>query len=116
MADLTAAPFPLDDGALEPLPCTVCPHNSHNDTELQAGLDADAHVCTDSPCFEHKVKFFWQRKQAAAAANGQKVLTGDEAKKAIPPRSVYGVGAGYNDVFLDLDARADDLEFPEPEP
>lgn len=125
MTPLAGAPFALADTSffyMQKVPgkrgeeeciaipaCAVCPHNSANDRELLDSLSG-AHVCTDTPCFESKVRLHWKRKRDEATADGRTILTGDEAKKALPDK-----WHGFNQDYLDLDARSD-LPFPEPEP
>ena len=127
MVDLTRAPFARDDATFFTLQkvagkrgqeecvdlpaCTACPHYSRNDAELQASFEADAHICTDRACHDHKVVTFHARRRDIAVRMGKTVLTGDAAKAAIPERWLDGVSAEY----LDLDAQSDQ-PFPEPEP
>lgn len=125
---LDRAPFPLDradiitaedrltakERAEQPCidtPCTVCPHNSHNDPELQADLD-DKHVCTHPPCHAIKVVRYAQKRIDELRAQGITVLTGSEALAAIPA----GWQTAGNGTWLDLDDECELIEFPEPEP
>jgi ParB/RepB/Spo0J family partition protein len=125
MTPLSAAPFGLDDADLfqftkragakgiedaDRLPvCVTCPHNSANDIELQRDLKSDAHVCTNTPCFELKINAIaYRRRQEAEAAN-RPIVAGDAAKKIIPRKDKI-VG------HVDLDQPCDYDDFPEPEP
>lgn len=125
MADLREAPFALthsvdfdfkphraDSTVSDPgdrRTCGECPHNSANDPELARDLDG-AHVCTDRPCFELKVKTFWKARRTEAEARGRTVLSGAEATAAIP------VHFGFNAQYIDLDAECTEVTFPETPP
>jgi hypothetical protein len=125
MTPLSTAPFGLDDADLfqftkragakgiedaDRLPvCVTCPHNSANDIELQRDLKSDAHVCTNTTCFELKIiAIAYRRRQEAEAAN-RPIVAGDAAKKIIPRKDKI-VG------HVDLDQPCDYDDFPEPEP
>jgi ParB/RepB/Spo0J family partition protein len=125
MVPLASAPFSLEDGTLhrfEKIPgsrgaadciglpaCVDCPFNSRNDRELQATFGADAHICTDRPCFEAKTTEHTKRRRADLIRTGRPIVTGDAAE-AIAPRKDVLVG------FVDLDEPCDADEFPEREP
>jgi ParB/RepB/Spo0J family partition protein len=126
MVDLDGAPFALDDdsyfymqkvagkrGEEECIAipaCLKCPNYSGNDSELRESLDDGADVCTDKPCFEGKVKMFWQRRRSAAESAGRTVIAGDDAKKII--RDQWGSMPGH----VNIDAECEDVECPEEEP
>ena len=120
MKDLADAPFALDDAELTTLKnrqtvqwpaCDGCPSYSRNDPELQADFDADARICVDRACYEQKVVAFHARRAAEIQQAGKIILVGDAAAAAIPD-PYYGC----NHEYVDLDARCDEMEFPEPEP
>lgn len=119
MLPLAKAPFPLGDGGLLPEagPCDACPHNSANDPELQAELDAaasrygaieqGARVCTDADCHAKKVKAHTARVIAQAEKGEITLLRGDDAKKVFPS-SWETVG------YVALDAECEEALPPEP--
>ena len=120
MVALDTAPFALDDETLArpgelpamhkaqvyPGPCITCPHNSANDPELQASLEADAHICTHVPCFEVKSAAHSSAQRVAAEAAGRVVITGDAARKILP---THWRTEGY----IKLDDPVEDLIPPE---
>lgn len=104
MLRLADAPFSRTDAELvaEAGACRDCPKRTGNQRELfddAKGLGKD--VCTDPPCFRRKVDAEWKRREAAAAENGQKVLTEKQAKKAFD--SYGGNRLEYNSGYVDLD-------------
>jgi ParB/RepB/Spo0J family partition protein len=120
MLPLADAPFDLGDGGLLPEagPCTACPHNSANDPELQAdldasvsrygGFDAGAHACTDVDCHARKLKAHTTRLVARAQQGEITLLRGDDAKKVFPT-TWETVG------YVALDAECEEALPPEPE-
>lgn len=116
MVALAKAPFDPGDGGLLPDagPCTACPHNSANDPELQAeldaavsrygGIDKGAHVCADVDCHERKVTLHARRLRDQAEASGRTVVTGDEARKLLGDH-----------LYVHLDEECEEALPPEPE-
>lgn len=104
---LTGAPFPTDDATLVPNrgACGGCQYRSENcDPEA-----LDPNVCTDLPCFHLKVKAQAERVRQKAAADGRKILRGEDARKVSPSvKTCYG--------HVDLDNICEWDDFPEPEP
>lgn len=128
LCDVAAAPFTADDATLFTLgkkvkgqqevielpACAGCASYGPNDIELAAEL-GDRRLCFNKHCFEQKCAAAFLRTRKAAEAAGKSVLTGDDAKAAIPPKFQYGSG-GINHRFVDLDAPCSEVEFSEPEP
>jgi ParB/RepB/Spo0J family partition protein len=104
---LSAAPWPLKDAGLVPAagPCTTCPKNSRNQKEVFP--DARADVCTDPACFAVKRQAWTEKTLAAAAQQGQGVLTPDAAKKIFSEYGGLHSSAGY----VDLNDRCDLLGY-----
>lgn len=104
---VVGAPFDPADATLVPEAgaCGPCPRRTGNcDPEA---LDPD--VCTNLVCFHRKVKAAADRKRAAAAEAGVKVLAGEAARKLSPSvKTVYG--------HVDLDQVCEADDFPEDEP
>lgn len=101
MLRLADAPFPPADEKLLPKvgPCAGCPKRTGNQPELFGDVKG-ADVCTDPECFAAKKAAHLARMRAAAAAKGQRVISGKEAKKIIPYSSV-----AENSGYLALDQR-----------
>jgi ParB/RepB/Spo0J family partition protein len=130
MTDLTAAPFKLNDEHLHQfvkvkkgveeaiaLPaCVNCPNYSRNDLELQAEFGTDAHVCIDRDCHDVKVVSFHDRLRLAAKNAGRSILTGDQAKAAMPDDSHWSDGFNAQWLRLDATCRDDLYENTVPEP
>lgn len=106
--------------------CTGCPHNSANDTELQRALDDAAGTrdavlkgrpfCIHTPCFELKTREHNRRAKEAAIAAGATILTGDQARRALPDEYDHGVGDGYLELDAQCDEDFDDIEpYPDEE-
>jgi ParB/RepB/Spo0J family partition protein len=103
--------------------CTSCPHNSANDPELQAAIDASrntyrkqppgAAMCTNGKCFELKTAAHAAQVVARAEAEGRTVLRGDEAIRSCPSQGY--ARSEVNNGYLDLGTESNE-EFPEPEP
>jgi ParB/RepB/Spo0J family partition protein len=95
MLRLADAPFNTADPDLVPAAgaCTTCPKRTGNQRELFAEVKS-ADVCTDPPCFARKRDSDWAIRKFEAEARGQKVLSDEQAGKAL---NRYGVasGAGY---------------------
>jgi ParB/RepB/Spo0J family partition protein len=75
--DISDASLCPDAGA-----CNTCPKLAGNDEGLAAALDAD--ICTDSTCYDRKVRAAGQAKLQALRDAGCKVVEGDEAKAVAP--------------------------------
>lgn len=82
---LAEAPFPRGDAKLlEGVPkCHDCPKRTGNAPELYPDVKS-ADVCTDPECYGAKRAAHTERQIAAAEAAGQKVYTGDQARKVAP--------------------------------
>jgi ParB/RepB/Spo0J family partition protein len=118
MIKLHTSPFNADDTTLttkqhQPLPaCVDCPHRSGNDPELLEALENDADVCTERACFDLKSAAYFRRLRADAEAAGAKILSGEDAKGAVPSQYHTVSNAGY----VNLNDECGDIEFSEPEP
>lgn len=99
---LDQAPFSTSDPDLVPDAgaCSSCPKRTGNQPELFGDIKS-ADVCTDTQCFAAKREASAAIKIAQAKANGQKVITGKQAKQLAPHGVDYGIGGGY----VKLDAR-----------
>lgn len=108
MTRLLDAPFPIDDADLikSAGSCEYCPSRTGNQ-ERDLFLDVEsADVCIDTDCFAKKRQAHAANQCAQAAARGQKVITGEAAKKIMP----YG-GLEAKSGLVQLDARCfDDKE------
>jgi ParB/RepB/Spo0J family partition protein len=85
MLRLKEAPFPVGDEKLVPAAgsCYRCPKNTAQQRELFNDVDkASAGVCTDPVCFAAKRAAWGKQSIERAQSTGQKVIDGDEAKKA----------------------------------
>ncbi len=122
--DLGDAPFALHDAALVPAagPCTLCPNCSSTDPELVAGQKSTAPLCTDRPCFDGKVRAYWDRKRAEYEASGKKVLTGAQAEAIVQEENRHWTRyVGYRPVdeqlYINAEAAVEDEgELGEPAP
>lgn len=102
MLRLKEAPFPTGDEQLVPDAgaCTFCPKNTASNThkgnlELFADVkDARAGVCIDPVCFKTKREAWGRQSIERAEANGQKVITGAEAKQ-VAKHGTYSLSGGY---------------------
>lgn len=82
MTVLAQAPFSTKDATLLPAAgaCTVCPKRTGNAPDLFADVK-EAGTCTDTACYGAKRSAHYARLREEACARGQRVITGDEAKK-----------------------------------
>lgn len=98
MLRLSEAPFPPADADLiaDVGSCAACPKRTGNQPELFGDVKSKD-VCTDPVCFTRKKDAHIERARAAAEAKGQKVITGDAARKIIPYNTVDH-GSGYVDL------------------
>lgn len=101
MLRLELAPFDTADATLiaKAGACTACPKRTGNQRELFADVRS-ADVCTDPSCFTAKKKTDWDRKSAAAAKSGVRVLNDKEAGKVFEPygdRTAIAHGSAYVD-------------------
>lgn len=77
---LGAAPFPLDDAGLGAGECISCPKRSSAQLSLIAeGAKLD--TCLDRDCYKSKADAWWERRRAAAKADGLKVA---DTKEVFP--------------------------------
>lgn len=86
MLRLEQAPFDIADATLvaKAGACTPCPKRTGNQRELFADVKS-ADVCTDLVCFDSKKKADWDRKAAAAARDGARVLNAKETENVFVP-------------------------------
>jgi ParB/RepB/Spo0J family partition protein len=98
MLDLSRAPFKITDATLVPAAgsCRECPKRTGAAPDLFDDVK-NGDTCTDAACFHGKEEAHRARLKAQAEADGVKVITGAEAKKAVP--SQFGSLKGY----LELD-------------
>jgi len=87
--ELARAPWALDDEALGPHACTVCPHRSSCQPSLLGDLP-EGDRCLDAECWAQKTEAW----VAAARASGVTVLEGEDAEKAVR----YGSGFREQDL------------------
>lgn len=95
MLRLDQAPFRTSDHMLVPKAgaCGACPKNTSCQAELFADVTTKA-LCTDPACFAEKKAAGMAKQIEAAAATGQQVISGKEAKK-IATHGPHSIGAGY---------------------
>jgi len=94
MLRLANAPFDTADATLvaKAGACATCPKRTGNQRELFSDVRS-ADVCTDPTCFDGKKKADWDRKSAAAARSGLRVLNDKEKKNVFDQ---YGDGTRIN--------------------
>lgn len=99
MLDLTKAPFPTTDAKLNGNagPCTTCPKRTGNQPELFADIKK-GDTCTDSTCFQAKVRAWGQRQAEEARADGREVIDGKDAKKIKPYSNSNHLQGGWHDL------------------
>lgn len=85
MVRLSGAPFKPGDETLVPEAgsCKDCPKRVANSPEVYQDVK-HADVCTDPPCYESKMAAHAKRREEEARKCGQRVITGDEAKRLFP--------------------------------
>ncbi|WP_069267382.1 ParB/RepB/Spo0J family partition protein [Paraburkholderia nodosa] len=85
MLRLDQAPFKTADAALVPAAgaCGPCPKRTGNQPELFEDVRGKE-ICTDPACFAKKREAAAVQKRADAEAAGRTVITGKEAKAALP--------------------------------
>jgi ParB/RepB/Spo0J family partition protein len=102
MLRLKEAPFPTGDeklltsaGACFSCPKNTASHLAQGNLELFSDIkDARAGVCTDPTCFKAKRAAWGEQAIAQAKVNGQKVITGPEAKK-LTKNGTHSLADGY---------------------
>lgn len=101
MLSLASAGFKTADPDLVPAAgaCGACPKRTGNQRELFGDVK-NGDVCTDPLCFKQKIAAHAERVIASAAATGQQVLTGAEAKKI----ARHGTGSHSLEGYVRLDA------------
>ncbi|HSD36114.1 MAG TPA: ParB/RepB/Spo0J family partition protein [Rhodocyclaceae bacterium] len=62
--------------------CNTCPKRTSVNVELFGDVEKD--LCTDTDCFAGKATAYRCKVVAEAQASGREVITGDDAKKAMP--------------------------------
>lgn len=112
MLSKKAGQFACQDPHSQNLPaCNACPNSSLSDPDFHAEVEtaygAGAIVCTDKPCHDNKVLFFFDSKLIRARADGRTIIEGEDAK-AIKPWPHSDDLRGY----IDLDALCRELEAP----
>lgn len=85
MLALREAPFDTKDEKLLPKAgaCGPCPKRTGNQADLFGDVKS-ADVCTDPKCFDDKRQAHYLVAARALEAKGNKVITGEAAKKAFP--------------------------------
>lgn len=98
MLHLKKANFKPSDADLIPAAgsCSACPKRTGNQPEIYSDVNAD--VCTDPGCYKSKVDAHVIKIKQLAAAKGQTVISGAEAKKVMPHSYSNGLGGGYVDL------------------
>jgi len=101
MLELKRAPFPGGDLTLVQGAgsCATCPKRTGNQKELFSDVKS-GDICTDPPCFNAKRDAHAANQKLSAEQNGWRVLTGAEAKKALPYETSDG-----GDGWVRLDAK-----------
>jgi ParB/RepB/Spo0J family partition protein len=96
MLMLKDAPFDTADAVLlkNTPACGPCSKRTGNQPELFGDVKS-ADVCTDKRCYQAKCEAGARLKLALARDNGQKIITGAEAKKVLPYQHMDHIGAGY---------------------
>lgn len=83
--------------------CTACPNYSGNDPELDEQITGwygvGARACTDKPCHDFKVTFFFNRRIDQARRDGRSIIEGPEAKLIRGPQWQTTLNG-----YIDLDA------------
>lgn len=76
MLRLAEAPFDVKDGTLLEgvAACSACPKRTGSNRSLFGDIDERDDLCTDAACHAKKTDAAWNRKKAAAEAEGRKVL------------------------------------------
>jgi ParB/RepB/Spo0J family partition protein len=94
MLELGQASFPIADETLVPAAgsCRACPKRAGANPDLFDDVK-DGDTCTDGACFVAKADAHRARLKAQAEEAGVKVITGAEAKKAMP--TDYGPLKGF---------------------
>jgi len=103
--DLTQAPFDIAQADLveQINACTNCPKRAANMPALAGELPDD--TCTDSPCYEIKVKAQLRQLAAAHKAEGGEVLEGEAAEEAKPSATATWFN-GYRPLSESIDQMA----------
>lgn len=85
MLKLGSAPFKIADADLVPAAgsCKTCPKRTGANPDLFDDIKS-GDVCTDPPCFAKKKEAHQAQVIAIAKESGREVITGAEAKKAMP--------------------------------
>jgi ParB/RepB/Spo0J family partition protein len=106
MLRLDQARFKITDATLVPVagPCPTCPKRTGYSPDLFADVDG-ADVCTDPKCFHTKEEAHDERALTEAAARGQTIITGREAKEMMP--SSYNGIEGYKRLDVVYDSPTD---------
>jgi ParB/RepB/Spo0J family partition protein len=94
MLRLSAAKFKITDATLVPTAgsCRECPKRTGANPDLFSDVE-HADTCTDPACFHAKADAHAARLKAEAEARGTAVISGAEAKKAMP--YAHGTPKGY---------------------
>lgn len=100
MLRLAIAPFRRDDADLVPSAgaCTGCSKRTGAQPALFEDVESDDDMCIDPVCHRTKVDAEWARRQTAAKASGQRILTEKESTELFP----YGDHVSQNSGFVDL--------------
>jgi ParB/RepB/Spo0J family partition protein len=97
MLPLATAPFAGSDTTLVPEAgsCSTCPHNTRTQQVLFRDIEPEQAFCVNVPCFERKADAQWTRRSEHARANGQDVLSEQDARLVWPfPNSDYVATSG----------------------
>lgn len=112
MLPLAQAPFSGSDTTLVPGvgACGTCPHNTRTQTILFRDIEPEAAYCVNVPCYERKADAQWARRSEQARANGQDVLSEQDARAIWPfPGSNY---ASPNAPYVPLSSVCHEFEPP----
>lgn len=112
MLPLASAPFSGSDVTLVPgvRPCGPCPHNTCTQQILFRDIESQSAHCVNIPCYEQKADAQWARRSAQARANGQDVLSEQDARQVWPfPHSDF---VSTNGPYVPLTALSYEFEPP----
>jgi ParB/RepB/Spo0J family partition protein len=107
----------LDDAPFDPTntklakvagACTTCPRRAGNCEGLEDLLEAN--ICTDTSCYDVKVKEHRRLEIAALTKAGHRVIDGDEARDYVPHRWQTPKGFTEIDDVIGSDGEGEDLE------
>ena len=112
MQPLAKAPFSTREDAIVSGvgPCETCPHNTRTQTILFRDIEPEQAFCVNIPCYEQKADAAWARRSEQARANGEDILSEQDARQVWPfPYSEY---VSTNAPYVPLSASSQEFEPP----